>query len=116
MDNLEEFDATRDVFTTYRTSNATDSIAHPHMKDLKMPLKAEYAIKDAGRAECGEALSCAQKAHQKAENKSTYRKSTVQWYMNIAALTSSKFTSCCIMKNQFGALDTESETTLKCSK
>jgi len=39
------------------------------MKDLKMKLKAERASEDEERAECGEALSRAQKEHRKAEDK-----------------------------------------------
>ena len=56
-DYLEEFHPTEYVFTTYRTSKATDSIAHECMKDLKIQLKAEHAIKDEEKGECGEALS-----------------------------------------------------------
>jgi len=56
-DYLQEFQATKDVFTTYRTSKATDSIAHARMKDLKMQLNAEHAIEDEKRAKRGEALS-----------------------------------------------------------
>jgi hypothetical protein len=68
-DYFEEFHATQDVFTTYRTSKATDSIAHARMKDLKMQLKAEHAIEDEERGERGEALSCAQMEHRKEEDK-----------------------------------------------
>jgi len=50
-------------------SKATDTIAHACMKDLKKELKAEHAIDDEERAKCGEALSSAQKEHQKAEDK-----------------------------------------------
>ena len=65
-DYLEEFHATKDVFTAYRTSKATETIAHADMKDLKMQLMAEHAIDDGERAELGEAISCAQKEHRKA--------------------------------------------------
>jgi len=68
-DYLEQFNATEDVFTTYRTSKATDTIAHACMEDLKMQVKAEDAIEDEKRAERGEALSRAQKEHRKAKYK-----------------------------------------------
>jgi tRNA nucleotidyltransferase/poly(A) polymerase len=68
-DYLEEFHATKDVFTTYQMSKATDSIAHARMKDLKMQLKAEHAIEDEETGEWGQALSHAQKEHRKAEVK-----------------------------------------------
>jgi hypothetical protein len=37
-DYLEELHATKDVFTTYWMSKATDSITNMHKKDLKMQL------------------------------------------------------------------------------
>ena len=45
-DYFEEFHATKNVFTTYRRSKATDSIAHARMKDLRIQLKAEHAVED----------------------------------------------------------------------
>jgi hypothetical protein len=69
VDYSEEFHATNEVFTTYRRSKATDSIAHAHMKHPKMKLKAEHAIEDDERAECGEAHSRAQQELQQAEDK-----------------------------------------------
>jgi hypothetical protein len=63
-DYLEEFHGSKDVFTTYRTSKATDSLAHAQMKNLKLKLKAERAIEDEERAERVEALSHAQKEHR----------------------------------------------------
>jgi len=65
-DFLEEFHATKDVFTAYQTSKATDSIAFARRKDLKMQLNAKHAIEDEERAESGEALSRAQEEHRKA--------------------------------------------------
>jgi len=65
-DYLEESHATNDVFTAYRTSKATDTIAHARMKNLKMQLMAEHAIEDEERAERGEPLSGAHKEHRKA--------------------------------------------------
>ena len=73
-DYLEEFHATQDIFTAYRTSKATDTIGHARMKDLMMKLKAEHAIEDEERAERGEALSCAQKEHRKPEDKEHLQK------------------------------------------
>jgi hypothetical protein len=105
-DYFQEFHATKDIFTTYQTSKATDSIAHAHMTDLTMPLKAEHAIEDEKRAEHRETLSCAQRNTERQRTKSTYRKSTIQRYMNVPPSTSAKFTSCCIMRKQFSALDT----------
>jgi hypothetical protein len=43
----------------------------------------------------------------------TTRQSTIQWYTHITASAVSIFTSCCIMRNQFSTLDTESKTALK---
>jgi len=60
---LAEFQATKDVFTTSRTSMATDSITHARTKDLMMQLMAEEAIEYEERAACREALSPAQKEH-----------------------------------------------------
>ena len=68
-DYLDGFHATKDAFTTYRTSKATDSIAHAHMKDLKMQHEAKPAIADEERAKCREGLSHTEKEHQKAEVK-----------------------------------------------
>jgi len=68
-DYFEEFHATKDVFTAYHTSKATDSIAFARRKDLKMQLKAKHAIEDEERAESGEALSRAQEEHRKAAHK-----------------------------------------------
>jgi len=44
---------------------------------------------------------------------SAYSKSTIKRYTNVPALTSSKFTFCCIMRNHFDALDTWSKTAPK---
>ena len=68
VDNLEEFQSTMAVFTTYRTSKATYSISFGHIKDLKMQLKANHAIEDEERAECREARSCAQKEQRQPED------------------------------------------------
>ena len=68
-DCLEEFHATKDVFTAYWTSKATDTIAHPRMKNLKIQLKGKHPIEDEERAERGEALSRAQKEHRMAVDK-----------------------------------------------
>jgi len=68
-DYLEEFHATEDIITTYRTSKATDSIAHARTRDLKMQLKAKHAIQEEERAERGEALSGAQMEHRNVEDK-----------------------------------------------
>jgi len=67
-DYLYDLHVTKDDYTPYRTSKATDSIAHAHMKDLKMQLKAEHAIEDEESSERGEALSRAQKEHPKADH------------------------------------------------
>jgi len=69
VDYLQECNATKNVFTTYQTSNTTDSIAHACMKNLKMQLKAEHAIEHEERAARGEPPSHAQKEHCKAEYK-----------------------------------------------
>ena len=66
---IENFQATMDIVTTDWKSEATDSIAHPHMKDLKMQLKAERAIKDEERVQHRAGRSCTQMKHQKAEHK-----------------------------------------------
>jgi len=62
-DYLKEFNATEDVFTTYRTSKATDSIPDACMEDMKLEPKAQHAIEDEERAQHGEALSRAQTEH-----------------------------------------------------
>ena len=68
-DYVEEFHATKDIFTAYWTSKATDTISHACMKNQNMQLKAEHAIEDEERAERREALSRAQKKHGNAEDK-----------------------------------------------
>jgi len=45
--------------------------------------------------------------------KRAHRMSTIQWYTNIPALASSKFTSCCIMRNLFSSVDTSAKTAPK---
>jgi len=60
---LAEFQATKDVFTTYRTSMATNSITHARTQELMIQLMAEEAIEYEERAACREALSPAQKEH-----------------------------------------------------
>lgn len=62
-DYSQEMHATKDIFTTYRTSNATDHITDAHNKDLKMQLQAEHTIEDEDRPECGDAVSHPQKRH-----------------------------------------------------
>jgi len=63
-----EFDPTRDVFTTYQMSKATDSIAHSHMNDLKMQLKADHALQYVERAKHGESPPSAQWEHRNTDD------------------------------------------------
>jgi len=67
-DYSEAFYATKDIFTTYRTSKATDSITYARMNDQKIQLKAKHAIEDKERAKRGDPLFRAQKEHRKAED------------------------------------------------
>jgi len=61
-------DATMDVFTNYRTSMATDSIAHACMMVIKLHLKAEHPIEDNEIADLRNAVSCVHRSHQKADD------------------------------------------------
>ena len=73
-DYLEIFHATKVVFTTCRTSTATDSIAHVRVKDQIMQLKVEHMIEDEERAAHGEAFSHSQKEHRKTEDNQRLQK------------------------------------------
>jgi len=66
--NLDEFNATKDVFTTYWTSKATESIAHARIADRLVQCKAEHSVKDEKRAEPRDTLSSAPTKHWNTEN------------------------------------------------
>jgi len=68
-DHLEEFRATKDVFTIYWSLKTIDSITHAQMKDLKMQPKAEHAIWNEDWSKHGDALSRAQTQRRKAQNR-----------------------------------------------
>jgi len=106
QDHSEEFHKTEEVFTTYQTSEATDSITHVGMKDRNVLLKAGHAIEHDEMANHAGALSCTQTYTERQMTKSTNGKSTIPQYTNVTLSTSSKFTSCCVMRIQFCALDT----------
>jgi hypothetical protein len=86
------------------------------MEDRKMELMAKHKMEHEDRAECEEALSRTQTNSERHKTKSSYRKYTIQLFINIPASTLSNFTSCCIMRNQFSSLDRLAKTALKYRK